>query len=93
MRVNLWTSILEFAVFVFNYLVSTLPEVNPVINARILTFLNPIKTTLAPANYMFPVNTFFIVFGTIISIEAVIFTIKTIGWLIHVFTGGKFKGV
>jgi len=90
---NFWTAWLDVAIYVFDFIIDLFPETSPTINAQIITFLDPLKSILAPVNYMFPVTTFFIVFGSVIAIETVIFTIKTTGWLIHVFTAGKFKGV
>jgi hypothetical protein len=84
----IWNWIIDTVFEILYYLIGVLPDINSTINNNINNFLAEYKSIVAPLNYIFPVDTFFTVFGFILAIESIIFSYKFVLWIsAHISAG------
>jgi len=76
---------------VFNFLLSIFPNAKPATVSSIQSGLAGFKTGIATANWIFPVDTFFLFIGLIFAIEGSYFIYRFYKWIATNVSGGFIK--
>jgi len=86
---NMWTGILDIGTYIFEFIMSLLPNIDPLVNATIVGKVTPFYNTLDSVSFILPIGYMASVLVVIFSIESAMFVLKTYFWILHISSVSK----